>query len=226
MSEPWLPAAPSLNVERPAWWLLSVCAIGLCAALGITRRRLAGQGGYPIASVIALGLGLLGPDWVASRFGCDSHLNMIAHSLVLPFLLLSELEGRAALRWVALLSAALTAHLVWDLRWGTAPFPAIADWQATLWLWANTVAGAVITLSALLRSRHSSGDADQSRRWAGRLERSPAKDNAFCGSAARARHSRKRRCRFLFLHSAGLAHGRQVNRRAHGWGGCCCSRIP
>jgi serine protease len=146
-----------LNVERPAWWLLSVCAMGLFAALGVTRRRLAGLPGYPIGTVIALGLGLLGPDWVAARFGGDSHLNMIAHSLLLPFLLLSELEGRSALRWVALFSAALTAHLVWDLRWGTAPFPAMADWQATLWLWSNTVAGAVITLSALLRSRHTHG---------------------------------------------------------------------
>ena len=80
---------------------------------------------------------------------------MVAHSLLLPFLLLSEVEGRAALRWVALFAAALTAHLLWDLRWGTAPFPAMADWQATLWLWANTVAGAVISLSALLRSRHA-----------------------------------------------------------------------
>ncbi|HLB76153.1 MAG TPA: hypothetical protein VJO72_03885, partial [Candidatus Dormibacteraeota bacterium] len=145
----------SLNVERPAWWLLSLAVMGLGAALGITRRRLAGVPGYPIGATAALLLGLLGPDWLASQFGFDAHINMIGHSLLIPALLLTEVESRSSLRWVALLAAALTAHLVWDLRWGTAPFPAMADWQSTLWLWGNTAVGAVVTLIALVRAHQA-----------------------------------------------------------------------
>lgn len=145
----------SLNVERPAWWLLSLAVIGLCAALGVTRRRLAGVPGYPIGATVALALGLLSPDWIASYFGFDSHLNMIGHSLLIPALLLTEVESLASLRWVALLAAALTAHLVWELHWGTAPFSAMAGWQTTLWLWANAAVGVAVTFIALVRGHRA-----------------------------------------------------------------------
>jgi serine protease len=145
----------SWNVERPAWWLLSLAVIGLCTALGITRRRLAGVPGYPIGATAALVLGLLGPDWLASSFGFASHLNMIGHSLLIPALLLTEVESRSSLRWVALLATALTAHLMWELHWGTAPFSAMAGWQSALWLWANTAAGVTVTFIALARGHQA-----------------------------------------------------------------------
>jgi serine protease len=145
-------SAVAVRLQRPAWWLLSLCAIGLCAAMGVTRRRLAHIPGYPIGACAALALGLLGPDWLSAHFGFDSHLNMLGHSLVIPALLLTEVESRSSLRWVGLLAAAVTAHLLWDLHWGTAPFAATAVWQSTLWLGANAVVGLVVGLSALVRS--------------------------------------------------------------------------
>jgi subtilase family protein len=147
--------AASLGIERPAWSLLSLLTIALCVTLGMTRRRLAGNSGYPVGAAAALVIGLLGPDWVAAHFGFDAHLNMIGHSLIIPALLLTEVESRGSLRWVATLAAALTAHLLWDLHWGTAPFPAMAQWQAELWLWANATVGVFVTMIALMRSRHA-----------------------------------------------------------------------
>ena len=58
-------------------------------------------------------------------------------------------------RIVAIFAAALSAHLLWDLRWNTAPFPALADWQTELWLMANALAGGIVALVALARARHS-----------------------------------------------------------------------
>jgi serine protease len=147
--------AGSLVVQRPVWPMLSLFTIALCVALGITRRRLAGTPGYPYGAAVALALGLLGPDWLIAYFGYDSQINMIGHSLVLPALLLTEVESRAALRWVAVFAISLAAHLLWDLRWNTAPFPALADWQAELWLMANVVAGGIVALVALARTRHA-----------------------------------------------------------------------
>jgi serine protease len=145
----------SVVARRPAWWLLSLFTVALCLALGVTQRRLAGASGYPIGTAVALVLGLLGPDWLAAHFGFDHHVNMVGHSLLLPALLLTEVESRGSLRWVSLLAAALTAHLVWDLRWGTAPFSATAGWQTLVWLWANTAAGVIVSLVALLRAQRA-----------------------------------------------------------------------
>jgi serine protease len=146
----------ALGWERPVWSLLSWLALGLCVALGVTRRRLAGTAGYPVGAALALGIGLMGPDWLTRHFGWDAQINMLGHSLLLPALLLTEVESRAALRWVAMLAGALTMHLLWDLRWNSAPFPALADWQTTLWLGANCVAGLVVGLIALFRAQRAS----------------------------------------------------------------------
>jgi serine protease len=145
----------SVRAQRPVWWLVSLFAVAVTFALGTMRRRLAKLPGYPTGAVAALVLGLLGPDWLASHFGFDHHINMVGHSLLLPALLLTEVESRASLRWVAALAAALTAHLLWDLRWGTAPFPAMADWQALVWLCANTFAGVLVVAIALSRVRRA-----------------------------------------------------------------------
>jgi serine protease len=150
-------SAGSLAVQRPVWPMLSLFTIALCVALGIMRRRLAGTPGYPYGAAVALALGLLGPDWLTRTFGYDSQINMIGHSLIIPALLLTELESRASLRWLAIFAVSLSAHLVWDLRWNTAPFPALADWQTELWLGANTVAGGIVTLVALVRARRAEG---------------------------------------------------------------------
>ncbi len=147
--------AAAWGVEESAGSLLAVLTLVLCLALGVTRRRLAGERGYPFGAAAALAIGLLGPDWMARHFGWDARLNMAGHSLLLPFLLLTEVESRRALRWVSLLAAALTVHLLWDLRWDSAPFPAMAEWQTNLWLIANAVAGGVVTLVALLRARQA-----------------------------------------------------------------------
>src|SRR5207248_1392207 len=116
-----------------------------------------GLAGYPVAATVALALGLLGPDWLASHFGFDSHLNMLGHSLVIPVLLLTEVESRPTLRWVALLAGALTAHLLWELHWGSAPLSPAVGWQTTLWLGANAAAGVGVVLVALLRSYQAKG---------------------------------------------------------------------
>jgi serine protease len=145
--------AGSLVVRRPVWPMLSLFTIALCVALGITRRRLAGIPGYPYGAAAALALGLLGPDWLIAYFGYESQINMIGHSLIVPALLLTEVESRRALRWVAVFAVSLAAHLLWDLRWNTAPFPALADWQTELWLMANAVAGGIVALVALVRAR-------------------------------------------------------------------------
>jgi hypothetical protein len=143
----------SVQRQQPVWWLASLFAVAVTFALGTMRRRLVGLRGYPWGTTAALVIGLLGPNWLTSYFGFAHPVNMVGHSLLLPLLLLTEVETRASLRWVSLLAAAFTAHLLWDLRWGTAPFPAMADWQTLLWLGANAVVGAIVILVALVRAR-------------------------------------------------------------------------
>jgi serine protease len=129
--------------------------LGLAA---LRRRRPAiGARGSALGFAVALLAGWLAPDALAGWLGYASPWHLLGHSVLLPAILLTELERRRALQLVAALSFAVTAHLAWDLFHGIAPqatgLAAEGGWQTTLWLATNAVVGVGITIAALRRAR-------------------------------------------------------------------------
>jgi serine protease len=127
----------------------------LCLGLGFAgRRRLLGM---PLALGAALALGFLFPDWLTGRLGFSSHLNLLGHSVLLPLLLFTEVEGRKAFRLVSVLGLATAAHLLWDLGHAAAPQLAAAGvvdtWQAVPWLWTNAIVGVGLAVAAFRRGQ-------------------------------------------------------------------------
>jgi serine protease len=129
--------------------------LGLAA---LRRRRPAFGGRSSVVGLsLALVVGWLAPDALARWLGYASPWHLLGHSVLLPAILLTEVERRRALQIVAALTAAVTAHLAWDLFQGVTPHAlghaVDTGWQTTLWLATNAAIGIGIVIAALRRAR-------------------------------------------------------------------------
>lgn len=123
---------------------------GCCLLIGQIRRRVGG--GMPWQSTLALTLGLLLPDVVASVAPFGSVWNMLGHSVLIPaYLLISEAETPAERRFAGLFALGLAMHLTRDLWLGTAPVVGSISWAALPWLWSNVVVGVGTFVAGLRR---------------------------------------------------------------------------
>jgi len=146
--------AAAMNGETALKLGLSLPAVLPLGVLALRRRR--GAAAWPLALAASLLAGWLGPDALVARLGFASPWHLLGHSALLPALCLCEAQSKRGLRLTALFAGAMTLHLIWDLLRGTAPqatgLAAIGGWQMALWLAANAVVGAGITLAAVRRA--------------------------------------------------------------------------
>ena len=128
------------------FWVVGALWAG-CMMMGLVRK-----GRLPVASTLALTLGILIPDAITSLAGFDSMWNLAGHSVLIPgYLLISEAESRSERCFLGLLALGLVAHLGWDLWMGTAPFTGVISDAVLPWLWANVVVGAGAFVAGLRR---------------------------------------------------------------------------
>lgn len=147
--------------RRDVPWKLGLALPPALLPLGVMvlRRRRGLAATWPGGLIAAVLVGWLAPDALAMWLGYRSPWHLLGHSVLLPAILLTEVEGRRALRWTATLAVAMTLHLAWDLAHDLAPRAAglavDGGWQTTLWLSANLIVGIGIVVAALRRSRNA-----------------------------------------------------------------------
>jgi serine protease len=136
------------------FWMVALLFAG-CFAIGKMRQRAGLSGGYPIWGALAFSMGFLFPDWLTGFLGMTSPANLIAHSVLIPgVLLVMGADGRSERRFLGWMALGLTLHLGWEFMRGTAPFgPEIGFWQFFPWVSANILTGFGLLISGLTASR-------------------------------------------------------------------------
>ncbi|MCS6858886.1 MAG: S8 family peptidase [Abditibacteriales bacterium] len=124
---------------------------GVCFAVGKFKKRTKGTAQYPLAVTAMLLAGLLLPDLVMWYWGANAWVNLLAHSVVIPSLLLAlGLQNKRALQLLAYFTAAVTLHLAWDVWRHVAPFADLGV-RALPWLMANIIVGVGVVIAAIRR---------------------------------------------------------------------------
>lgn len=107
------------------------------AAAGFFRRH-AGK-------VLPFAIGMLFPSLLGMLVGADSFLNLLGHSVLVPWLWTTFGNGKGgSLRLLTWFSAGLILHLLIDVQARTSPFPVLQGWKIQLWLVANIVAAGYV----------------------------------------------------------------------------------
>ncbi len=131
------------------WFVLAL--FGGCYFVGKSRAKKGERDPYPIWTTAAFSFGLLFPDWLMGYLGMSSHINIIAHSVLVPAaLLLLGAKGKDELRCLGWLSCGLTLHLGWEFLRHTVPMGVDLGLLPSLaWVAGNVVVGAGIWLTGL-----------------------------------------------------------------------------
>ena len=131
------------------WFVLALFAG--CYVIGKSRAKKGERDPYPIWTTAAFSFGLLFPDWLMGYLGMSSHINIIAHSVLIPAaLLLLGAKGKDELRCLGWLSFGLTLHLGWEFLRHTVPMGVDLGLLPSLaWVAGNVVVGAGIWLTGL-----------------------------------------------------------------------------
>ncbi len=137
------------------FWIVAWLFAG-CWALGELRKRMGRPANYPLAATFALAFGILFPDWMAGFLGESAHLNIIAHSELIPAFLMLGIEpsDRKDMGLLGWMSAGLMLHLGWEFFRGTIPLAStIGFWALTPWVVFNIALGTGIIIAGLRASR-------------------------------------------------------------------------
>lgn len=131
------------------WFVLAL--FGGCYVVGKSRAKKGERDPYPIWTTAAFSFGLLFPDWLMGYLGMSSHINIIAHSVLVPAaLLVLGAKGKDELRCLGWLSFGLTLHLGWEFLRHTVPMGVDLGLLPSLaWVAGNVVVGAGIWLTGL-----------------------------------------------------------------------------
>ncbi len=127
------------------FWLI---AVSLLLVMGLSVLSRAGTPTLtPLFwSVSAVGLGLLLPDWIVGYFGLSSHWQLVAHSTIIPAILLAaRARNFDDQRLTGYLALGLTVHIVWETVRGTIPTGVGPDAIIMApWLAVNCIAGVLM----------------------------------------------------------------------------------
>ncbi len=132
------------------FWIAAFLFAG-CLVIGQLRKRAGNSEGYPFWTAAALAAGLLVPDWLAGFAGLGAHINIIAHSVLIPFaLLLFGVEGPRERRLLGWFAFSLSLNLGWEWLRGTIP-PGLdySQWLLLPWVASNMLIGAGLFLSGI-----------------------------------------------------------------------------
>ncbi len=144
------------HVSRDAtgrFWLV-VAMYGGCYFLGKMRQRAGNRDAYPFWGTTAIAVGLLLPDWLTHFLGGASAWNLLAHSILIPGVLLLTGADKTEKRMLGWLAFGMTAHIGWEFLHGTTPLGAeIGAWQLLPWVAVNGVIGLGMLISGLSASR-------------------------------------------------------------------------
>ncbi len=133
------------------FWLIS----GLLL-LAFTWTSLTRHGGSRVSPqfwfVAAFALGLVLPDWFIGYFGLSSHWLLLAHSTIIPAVILAAGARRSDdQRLTGYLAMGLTLHIAWETIRGTVPHALGPESILTApWLAINCVIGLVIFANGML----------------------------------------------------------------------------
>ena len=132
------------------FWLVGALFAG-CYLIGRKREKNHERGGYPFWGTAALAFGLLFPDWLTGYLGMSSHVNIVAHSILIPgALFVLGAKGAAERRLLGWMALGLTLHLGWEFLRGTTPAGIeVGTWQLLPWVAANVAIGFSMALSGL-----------------------------------------------------------------------------
>jgi serine protease len=132
------------------FWLV-VALFGGCYAIGRMRAKSGSRAGYPFWSTAALSFGLVFPDWLTGYLGMSSHVNIIAHSILIPgVLLMMGAQGKTERRLLGWMAFGLTLHLGWEFLRGTTPVGLdFGTLKLLPWVASNVLVGMGMLLSGL-----------------------------------------------------------------------------
>jgi serine protease len=136
------------------FWLV-VGLFGGCYAIGRARQKSGSRAGYPFWSTAALSFGLIFPDWLTGYLGMSSHVNIIAHSILIPgVLLMLGARGKMERQLLGWMACGLTLHLGWEFLRGTTPVGLDYGTLKLLpWVASNAIIGMGMALSGLTAER-------------------------------------------------------------------------
>lgn len=143
-------AANTYGDSVTRFWMVALLFAG-CYAIGRIRQKAGSRAGYPFWGTAALAFGLLFPDWLTGFLGLSSHYNVIAHSVLVPgILLMMGAQSRTERRLLGWMACGLTLHLGWEFLRGTTPVGIDPGTLALLpWVAANATIGFGMLLSGL-----------------------------------------------------------------------------
>ena len=132
------------------FWFVVALFAG-CFMVGKSRAKQGERDPYPVWTTAAFSFGLLFPDWLMGYLGMSSHINLIAHSVLVPaVLLLMGAKGKDELRCLGWLSFGLTLHLGWEFLRHTVPMGVDSGMLPSLaWVAGNVVVGLGMWLTGL-----------------------------------------------------------------------------
>jgi serine protease len=143
-------AANSHEDAVTRFWAVVALFVG-CYVVGRMRQKSDPRAGYPFWGTAALAFGLIFPDWVTDHLGMSSHINLIAHSILIPGLLLVfGAKGKIERRLLGWMAFGLTLHLGWEFLRDTTPV-GLDFGRLTLlpWVASNVLIGMGMLLSGL-----------------------------------------------------------------------------
>jgi serine protease len=132
------------------FWLVAAL-FGGCYVIGRSREKSGSRAGYPFWGTAALSFGLIFPDWLTGYLGMSSHVNIIAHSILIPGALLAlGAHGKTERRLLGWMALGLTLHLGWEFLRGTTPVGLdFGTWKMLPWVASNVLVGTGMVLSGL-----------------------------------------------------------------------------
>ena len=132
------------------FWFVVALFAG-CYLVGKSRAKQGERDAYPVWTTAAFSFGLLFPDWLMGYLGMSSHINLVAHSVLVPAaLLLIGAKGKDELRCLGWLSFGLTLHLGWEFLRHTVPSGVDLGLLPSLaWMAGNVVVGLGIWLTGI-----------------------------------------------------------------------------
>ncbi len=102
--------------------------------------------------VAAFGMGMVLPDWIIGYFGLSSHWLLLAHSTLVPALILaSGARNSDDKKLAGYLAAGLTLHILWEILRGTVPHGIGPENLVTIpWLAVNCAVGFALYVNGVL----------------------------------------------------------------------------
>ncbi len=134
-------------------WLVVALYAG-CYFLGKARQKSGTRNAYPFWGTTALVIGLLLPGWLTHVVGTASHWNLLAHSILVPAVLLLLGADKTEKRILGWLAFGMTVTIGMEFLHGTTPFGAeIGTWQLLPWIAVNGLVGLGMLFAGLSANR-------------------------------------------------------------------------